>query len=510
MMVNADDPNEDNSQAESSEDSCDEGGSEQLSPSQQSYESASDHDGDSIQIAQLSDSEHERRFKELDAEMSEKMQQIHQLMAGGGLTGATRFIEQNFHLTEDRVRPLIAAVPPKENGKAMRKFAKGNNGLSPRQQNINVNHSASHNLMELSQSMETIYHNAVEKRVSSSSEECVDISDETLELIAETEFEPDYEDEVVIPSTSWAPMSKRGTKAVTGCQDSQTADRDDNAMSPEEKAEKLIIEAEAAKAKIYPAATGKRTHDGNFRFIAEIDQDYLVIGGHIDELMRNCIIRGEYIEFGELLPKDRVVSDNEGRMELTMKNGRAYWTPVMDSVVINGFSRWEQAFRIFANIYTQHFPEKSGELIQYNHIIHSIAGQYIWENVYSYDKEFRMHIAQHPDCSWAVILQQAWSLKLKDRLTKNENFSHHHHNSPNSGSGTSSHRGKVNEPCRRYIRGKYNFGTSCVFDHRCLYEPCGKFGHSILNCRKLAVDKECNGTKREGGTPSAPRKDDGG
>ena len=216
------------------------------------------------------------------------------------------------------------------------------------------------------------------KRVSSSSEECVDISDETLELIAEMEFELDYEDEVVISSTSRAPMSKRGPKVVTGRQDSQTADKENNVMSPEEKAEKLIIEAEAAKAKIYQAATGKRTHDGNFRFIAEIDQDYMVVGGHIDELMRNHIIRGEYVDFGKLLPKDQVVSDNEGRMELTMKNGRAYWTPVTDSVVINGFSRWEQAFRILANIYTWHFLEKSGELIQYNHIIHSIAGQYIW------------------------------------------------------------------------------------------------------------------------------------
>ena len=160
MMVDANDPNEDNSKAESSEDSCDEGGS----PSQQSYESGSDHDGDSVQIAQLSDSERERRLKELDAEMSEKMQQIHQLMAGGSLTGATRFIEQNFHLTEDRVRPLIAAVPPEENGKTMRKSAKGNVGFSPRQQNVNVNHKASHNPMELSQSMETIYHNAVEEK----------------------------------------------------------------------------------------------------------------------------------------------------------------------------------------------------------------------------------------------------------------------------------------------------------------------------------------------------------
>ena len=124
-----------------------------------------------------------------------------------------------------------------------------------------------------------------------------------------------------------------------------------------------------------------------------MDQDYLVVGSHIDENMQSRIIRGEYIDFGKLLPKDRVTPDNEGRMELTMKNGHAYWSPVMDTVAINGFSWWKQGFRIFSNVYTRRFPEKSGKLIQYNHIIHSIANQYVLENVYSYDKEFRMHLA---------------------------------------------------------------------------------------------------------------------
>ena len=145
-----------------------------------------------------------------------------------------------------------------------------------------------------------------------------------------------------------------------------------------------------------------------------MDEDYLVVGSHVDEATRSKIKNSEYIDFSKLLPKDRVLAEEDGRMELIVKNGRTYWAPVSESVVINGFPRWEQAFRIFSEIHTRHFPHKSSELIQYNHVIHSISLSYTWENVYTYDKEFRIHISKHPECSWSVILQQAWSMKLCD------------------------------------------------------------------------------------------------
>ena len=65
----------------------------------------------------------------------------------------------------------------------------------------------------------------------------------------------------------------------------------------------------------------------------------------------------------------------------------------------------------FSDIYTRAKPHKSTELIQYSHIIHTT----VWENVYSYDKDFRLHMAENPGRSWAIILQQAWSLHLRDR-----------------------------------------------------------------------------------------------
>ena len=74
-------------------------------------------------------------------------------------------------------------------------------------------------------------------------------------------------------------------------------------------------------------------------------------------------------------------------MELIIKNGMAYWSP----------TSLNEAFRIFSDVYTRAFPDRAAELIQYNHVIHSISLSYTWENVYSYDKEFRMHLSKHPE-----------------------------------------------------------------------------------------------------------------
>ena len=47
----------------------------------------------------------------------------------------------------------------------------------------------------------------------------------------------------------------------------------------------------------------------------------------------------------------------------------------------------------------------------YNHIIY--AAIYIWENLAVYDQDFRLHMETHPQQYWAIIPQQAWSMRLK-------------------------------------------------------------------------------------------------
>ena len=89
---------------------------------------------------------------------------------------------------------------------------------------------------------------------------------------------------------------------------------------------------EAAKVCIMPTNPGR---DDNFEFIAKIDEDYLVVGGHVDQVTQNKIIRGEYMDFGKLLPRDKIVAEEDGRLELVVRNGKTFWMPVSETVAIN-------------------------------------------------------------------------------------------------------------------------------------------------------------------------------
>ena len=154
-------------------------------------------------------------------------------------------------------------------------------------------------------------------------------------------------------------------------------------------------------------------------------------------------------------------------MEIVNRGGMSYWVPLADrdNVSINSFYKWEQAFRVYSNIYTYYHPERAGELIQYNHVIYTASQTYAWDNVYRYDREFRTHMNRHHlNRGWAVILQQAWSMYLKDRVPGN------------SFSGGSKGNGSVRRKlCFDYNQGLCTFGKRCKFEHRCSF--CNKFGH---------------------------------
>ena len=183
-------------------------------------------------------------------------------------------------------------------------------------------------------------------------------------------------------------------------------------MTPDEEAAENTRESEMNKGVMYEVP-GR----SNPNSLLEIDNDYQMLSSHLDDSMRKKILTFEYIDFARLLPKNRVRDDDQ-RMEIVNRNGMTYLSPVSDreATSVNNYNKWEQAFRIYSNVLTSTYPQKSTELLQYNHTIHTAATSYIWENVYNYDKEFRQHIARHPTRVWNVILQQAWTMILKDRL----------------------------------------------------------------------------------------------
>ena len=227
-----------------------------------------------------------------------------------------------------------------------------------------------------------------------------------------------------------------------------------------------------------------------------VDESYMVVGTHVDETLKRKIINHEYVDFARLLSRDRVSREEDNQMELVSRGGTTYFVPVSDRELngsISNFSRWEQAFRAFSNIYNSAYPSRSTELVQYNHLIYTASLSFIWDNVYHYDKEFRLHMSNFPGRNWGVILQQAWSVYLKDRIPMKSPD-----NRGNNGAG------KKKEVCKRFNRGLCTSRYRCSFEHRCL--NCGKLGHRAHICRQKKQNSNGKPDQPEAGPSGHPKQ----
>ena len=232
-----------------------------------------------------------------------------------------------------------------------------------------------------------------------------------------------------------------------------------------------------------------------------VDKNYLVIGSHIDLSLHDKIKRGDYVDFAKLLPKDKIATAQEEHcFELVNRGGQTFFVPAERESGVTSFQKWEQAFRIFSNIYTQEHLDRASELIQYNHVIFTAASTYQWSNVYTHDSEFRTHLSYYPERSWAIILQQAWSMHLKDQINYSQN---------KFGNGNG-HTNSKKEACKCFNKGLCTAGRGCRYDHHCL--ECGKFGHGAHMCRRKSSNSNLGGSangssgERDGAAISALQK----
>ena len=256
---------------------------------------------------------------------------------------------------------------------------------------------------------------------------------------------------------------------------------------PRDEAERYIRNCESKKIRMYstPGNFNSQIVLPNLEGVSAIqhstvvDENYMVIGAHLEPALMDRIKRGDYVDFAKLLHRDKTLYD-EPRLELINKGGHTFFVPAEREVQgVTSFHKWEQAFRVYSNIYVREHPSRASELVQYNHVIFTATNMYIWENVYTYDREFRVHMSYFPDRSWAIILQQAWAMNLKDKINLGNNgFKGLPNNSNNLGNQNKFKR----EICKKYNKGLCNRGRSCHFEHRCL--ECGKFGHGEHICRQ--------------------------
>ena len=253
--------------------------------------------------------------------------------------------------------------------------------------------------------------------------------------------------------------------------------RCDHESTGERRAEQIIREAENARARMYGSPGRKQ-----FKSYFDEDADYIVVAAHLDEVLVVKIAKGEYVDFGKLIARDRIKVEDDHRLALISQGGKPVWQPVADreGMQITSSAKWQQAFRVFSNVYMKYHPNRAAELMEYSHVIHDALMTFIWSNVYRYDKDFRLHMAKHLDRSWAKILSKAYQCRLKDRLTTRYDANFNSHNNS----------GKKRE-IWKFNRGKCTYGLRCKYDHRCT--NCNKWGHGAHSCRKASTSTTGNG-----------------
>ena len=236
--------------------------------------------------------------------------------------------------------------------------------------------------------------------------------------------------------------------------------------------------------------------DSEILFLRNFDQDgeFFHVTSQIEPNLRGKIECGEFIELERLLPRERSFGRN-GHDDLnrqlyqliTQGTSNYLEPPVPKNGKISNVRKWDQAFRVFAAIYTQANPEGASEIWQYVYVIHTAAAANPWENVYFYDINFRELMVSKPWRSWGKTYTQGWN-------TAFNNSSSSFINGGSSGNGYSNNNAKQNftptngggwkdNCCWRYNKNRCKRSNAeCNYDHRCTY--CSGWNHGFHNCRK--------------------------
>ena len=178
-------------------------------------------------------------------------------------------------------------------------------------------------------------------------------------------------------------------------------------------ADQLIIEAEKYKANV-AAPKGEfeaRFWDNfgsemEFKRFFDNDDDFFHVSCHIEQSLKGKIEQGEFVDLEKLLPRQRgrsSMGDHGDRIpvDLVSKEGHTYLAPgQQNDNRISSIRKWEQAFRVYAAIYSAANPSRSAEIWQYIHTINVAATTHHWDNVSLYDVTFRQLMAAKPWRSW--------------------------------------------------------------------------------------------------------------
>ena len=240
--------------------------------------------------------------------------------------------------------------------------------------------------------------------------------------------------------------------------------------------------------------------DNEILFLRNFDQDdeFFHITSQIDPSLRTKIERGEFVDLERLLPKDRTLGKPQDDLNrqlyqlITQGTSNFLEAPVPRTGKINNIQRWDQAFRVFAAIYTNANPECASEIWQYVYVIHTAASSNPWDNVYYYDINFCELMASKPWRSWGKTYTQGWNMAFNN-YNMNSHGSGYINQGPNPGKAPhGSSRSWKDDCCWRFNKNRCKkVRSECNYDHRCTY--CSGWNHGYHNCRKRLNKRKSHG-----------------
>ena len=313
----------------------------------------------------------------------------------------------------------------------------------------------------------------------------MNIQDELIEKIS------DFVEGVRLSSATNTNRRRSQDEPRAGTSSQSPMDARKEMKQAHEAANDLILEADRYKAEINPPkGNGFNSIEvvRNERFFIGVgdgkpdvifeDDDFFHITCHVEPGLRIKIERGEYVDLERLLVKDRFKRRSEDQaLQFYQSEGHAYLAPSDHGTnQINSVRKWEQAFRVYAAIYSRANPSRAAEIWQYVYVINTAAASFIWENVAFYDFTFRHMMAQNPMRSWAKTYTQMWNIAMHEHIQKNTAQTGYF------GNGKMNKERKKKDACWRFNRNqKCNAG--CDYEHKCSY--CNNYSHTVLECHKL-------------------------
>ena len=282
--------------------------------------------------------------------------------------------------------------------------------------------------------------------------------------------------------------------------DEQERNGSDNPVSlrrirEQELAEQAIINAEKFKANIH--SSGMSNEDSvppvDLNFDDNKDEEFSEGTCHVDGPTISKVCRGKFVEVVKLIPKQQAQTmKNEEckRLEFVNRDGMTYYVPSTNEreQKITNVRKWEQGFKVYAQIYSKANPHRAAEIWQYIYTINLAASSYHWDNVAYYDFMFRQQMDKYPQRSWRKINHQLWSLAMRDPISSrtNGNYSSNYNNN----NGQQGKNFKENT-CWRYNKNKCNRSAKeCRYEHRC--SLCGSYTHILINCPRNRRKSENN------------------